>query len=285
MRLHNMLFLMVAWSMIGMPAYAKDEKAITFVTDNPDFIAYISQGQPHDLLIDAHLALFNDLSFTPDLVLIPTDKIESMLDNGEPTCTFYRVKNPDRESRYIFSLATEFFLSHRLYQRASLGPLDSSLLNDKGEVKSLIDIFRAHPGRKLIVLGNRSYGEFLDTLIRRLPGALIYSRRGNNQFREDILMLSRGHGEYILSLPYNHTNEYIRSVSEPLLSYPLAGNMPYQTGHVMCNNTPATRAFIKRVNSVLPDVYESEAFRQAHLNYVDAASREETIRILDEFRQ
>ncbi|GGF79091.1 hypothetical protein GCM10011338_34310 [Alteromonas lipolytica] len=276
-----MLVVLIALPPAGAQTLADN---IDLITDNRDFSESIPRQHKLDPIIDAHLVLFKHMSLVFKPILLPTLKVEPRLKQTKPACTFGRLKTAERAKAFIFSLPTEFFLAHQLYQNTATGPVDRTLLNADGEITHLGSLFDFYRGRKLILLKGRSYGELLDEQIRALPDAVKYFRSGNDMYTEDIAMLEKARGDYILSLPYNVFKTQHKDKHGEFLSYPIAGNTRYNAGHVMCNDTPETRDFINQVNTALKEVYATPEFEQAHTDYTDPASYERIKMVLNELK-
>jgi hypothetical protein len=68
----------------------------------------------------------------------------------------------------------------------------------------------------------------------------------------------------------------------PVRSYPIAGSPQVVAGHLMCNNTPDSRKFIRQVNDALLALYADQAFIAAHTRYMlpaDASTAGQLIKL------
>lgn len=51
------------------------------------------------------------------LLFAPHERISTLMSEGEPICTPFRLKTEEREKVYVFSRPTDFFFNRRLYQQ------------------------------------------------------------------------------------------------------------------------------------------------------------------------
>ncbi|GGF79100.1 hypothetical protein [Alteromonas lipolytica] len=273
----TLTFWLCSWLFVSVKSLAESESfsQIKFITHSPYLLEVINkQEAPESSMNAAYLALFKQMNFFPRAELTVTSRFETILQGKEPVCTFLMIKNPAREALYRFSLPTDFLLAHRLYQTTNTPAIPAELLNPGGELASLQALFNTFPQRKLMLLKDRSYGSFLDGEIAALPESAKYYRWGSHQFDSDIKMLVKGRGEYILAYPYDIKRESPKYPGVTFQSNAIAGNSAIRTGHIMCNDTPASERFIQRVNRELRQLYFSADFLDAHLRFNDPSAHE-----------
>lgn len=246
-----------------------DWRSIRFITDSPKFSRAIIQHENDGNIEAIYNLLFARMAIKPVIEVLPMAKITEVLSAASPACTFFKLKTPERQSRFIFSLPTDFLLTHRLYTLKRNIPLVSTVLNDNGEVISLAELFRQYPDKQVILLKDRSYGTELDNQIATLPESNVYWRWGTDQYNDDVKMLLHKRADFVLTFPasVDSLNEQPSSNEDinDLVGYQIAGSPLFTSGHIMCNNTAPTRAFISATDNILLTLYNDPVYRTALL--------------------
>jgi len=261
----SLLWIPVTLAEVVLPV--NDWQSIRYITDSPKFSRAISQNTNDDNIVAIHNLLFARMVINPVIEVLPMAKITEVLSAQAPACTFFKLKTPARQSRFIFSLPTDFLLTHHLYTLKHNAPLVSAVLNNNGEVSSLAELFRQNPDKHIILLKDRSYGAELDNQIAALPDSAVYWRWGTNQYNDDVKMLVRERAAFVLTFPasVDHLTAPTGEGNSELVGYRIAGSPLFKSGHIMCNDTPQTQAFISAADNSLRSLYYEPAYRSALL--------------------
>ncbi|MEW9797987.1 hypothetical protein [Alteromonas sp. CYL-A6] len=241
---------------------------VVLLTDRESFVRAIRNNtEPDSIVQAAYQQLFNDIG-APAFELTPGERALQLLDGEAPVCMPFKLKTAAREANYLFSLPTDIYLSLRLYQRESSPPLGAALLTDDGKVRSLTDAIMA--SGVLILISGHSYGSVLDAAIENIPASRLYYKVGMDPYQAYLQMLARGRGDFALLFP-----SVAASLSQqtPLREYAISELPTFTTGHLMCNDRPASRAFIDKVNTALQAHYRDGSFEQVHAPYFSDADQ------------
>jgi len=198
--------------------------------------------------------------------------IDRLLKKLPNACAPNRVKNPKRLKESIFSLPLNIAPNLRLHylkdKKSSLLPQNS--LNKAGKLASLAALFTGKSVYTLGIDSGRSLGIFLDQQIASLDGHNLVVRTGGGSTTSLVQMLLKNRIDYILDYPFS-VNSALNYLSSPrvLESLEIAGSPGYIIGYVACNNGEKGQQIIKEINIALQDLYNSYAFYQAHIRYLD----------------
>lgn len=245
--------------------YAK-ERSIHFSADSPSFINIINNRlAPIGMAEATHLLLFEQMNQWPAIHYIAKGRTQDKLDSDSPACTFFKVKTPQREKHYIFSLPTDVFLGVRLYQHKSSTPIPTAYLNDEGAVSSLTSYFNHFSEHSLLLIADHQYGGELDHELRALRQANWYRLEGIDPYLTFMQMFLKRRVDFTFVYPASLVT--FPDISQQLRSYAVEGVPDFVSSHIMCNNTPETHRFLARVNEALQRLYSSQAFMQALLDF------------------
>jgi uncharacterized protein (TIGR02285 family) len=172
-----------------------------------------------------------------------------------------RIKTKERANKYIFSKPINLFLNRRLFQSPKHPPLKDTSVD-------LIALFKKYPNRVLIVSHQLSYGDKLDAIIKELPKNNILVSNTANQSSTLINMFYKGRADYGLFSTHEMIGEYVKLNAH---SYEVEGLAPYLTGHLMCTDTPETKALIRSVNLKVKTLVNSGALYEMHKKHLSPA--------------
>lgn len=199
-----------------------------------------------------------------DIKLLKTSvkRINVEIQKNTNTCAANRVKTPEREKYFLFSLPQNFYPSHKLYRLAQDEPLPRGLLNEYGEIISLKKLFEYFPQQKLGTGDDVSYGVYLDSEIDKLSKNNIYSRGGSKRIFALNEMLFKQRIDYVIYYPneinmLTHTNQLIES-------YNIAGTSPYIIGHITCSKSEIGKKIINETNEILIRAHQTKAFHPVY---------------------
>lgn len=224
--------------------------SITIYVENKlDYQAYQS-NTPNGLSTAVNLKLFAQTPVTFQLATLKRALQE--LNKADSACIVDRVKTHDREALYLFSEPTNLFLSRRLYQQPTLPMLSAPVLSEQGV--NLARLFAEQTERTLLVSSQVSFGEELDNQVAHLGAHNKVLRDGGEQWQGMIKMFQLKRTDYALFFPQS-----LHELGVDLTAnhYAVAGTKPYILGHIMCNQTTASKQFINTLNQGVSQLYQS----------------------------
>ncbi|WDE09060.1 hypothetical protein SG34_030255 [Thalassomonas viridans] len=204
-----------------------------------------------------------------------------MRESKKAICVTNKIKTPTREQDFIFSHPINLYLNRLLYQHKEQPQLNSSVLNAKGELVSLNRLFQEYSDKLIIISGSLSYGNFLDEQIAAISSDNKMILDGSNPYDRAYYMFSLKRGDFLLAYPAEMYRHYHKD-SKHYQAYRVSGAPKYVLGHLMCNNTRASVAFLKSVNNVLNKLYRQQDFISAHTQWLPQTAHELTLDYLGE---
>ncbi|KZN38504.1 hypothetical protein N480_12690 [Pseudoalteromonas luteoviolacea S2607] len=193
-----------------------------------------------------------------------------IMENADfPACTVNKIDTVDRTSKFLFSLPVNFYWSHKLYTFNNNKTNMAAVLNEKGEIKSLPEMFKAFQNKLIVIADNFSYGDFLDAQLRKVDRQNLVIRGGSDHYETVHRMFILGRVDFLLSYPAEF-HRYSNNEELPVQSYHIANAPKVVIGHIMCNKNALSEKFIAQVNSVLIELYLSQEFIEAHTDYLPA---------------
>ena len=109
-------------------------------SDDVHLISRVNENfQPYSTSVDTAQLLLDSIGYKQPVLNIPFVRSFNQMDAGLSICIMNKIKNPERNNKYIFSLPLNFFQTQRLYQLSSLEPIGSELLDEEKISKDLWD--------------------------------------------------------------------------------------------------------------------------------------------------
>jgi uncharacterized protein (TIGR02285 family) len=171
-------------------------------------------------------------------------------------------------------------LSARIFSRKDEISVDSQSLNERGEIVSLATLAEKQPESRIFFSHGRSYGEEIDRQLASLKKEHKEEIVSSAYFGRDVELFLRGRGDFLIVTPAVIDQYFLNRANDPN-SYALAGNQRYLLGHVLCNDRPESREFIKDLNQALEQLYSDPLFKQAHIQHHSEAFGAEMETIFD----
>lgn len=193
---------------------------------------------------------------------VSAKRINYSIRNKENACVANRANTSERRTFSIFSSPQAFYLAHKLFRFNQKDSMPDSLFNEKGEIISLVELFKKYPNRKLGAVEDVSLGEFLDSQMALLNKKNIYYRGGNNRVTALEAMLYRNRVDYLVALPVD-INPSVEQ-KKHLERYTIAGTSPYIVAHFNCSNSALGKQVINDINLLLNQIYNTEIYYDAH---------------------
>ena len=243
---------------------------ILWLTPDQRFIDYVTQSKRFNVGIDTASLLLKALNnYHVELVLRPLSRIDMLLRSNENVCVFNRMKTPMRAQENLYSLPFVMYPTQRLYELSSSRKIPQKLLNDQQQLISLKALFQHFQSKNLGVTQGASMGLFLDQQIAQVNPRQVFTRAGNHRMLSMHRMLYQKRVDYILQYPAEIKREQ-GSMAAPtaLRSVAIANSPSLVLGHVACSKTATSQRFIKDVDRVFKQLYQSDTFYQAHSRYL-----------------
>lgn len=194
-----------------------------------------------------------------------SSRISQSVKNQKNVCTANRANTEERQAYSLFSSPQSFYLTHKLYRYKPKRPLSHSLLNDKGQIKSLSSIFSVYPKHTIGISQGVSFGRFLDKQISKLNEQNIYYLGGTGRVVALESMLYSQRFDFLLALPIDMVPT--EAQKQQLEYYPIAGAPPYLIAHINCSKSEFGKKVIKDINLILDQLYQSPEYYKAHQKY------------------
>lgn len=228
------------------------------------------QGTPYSTAVDTVQMLVDELGYTSPVLHIPLVRSFLNMENGENVCVLNRIKSPERERNFLYSLPLNFFQTQRFYQMASLPPIQAHLLNADGEVQNIRDVLVSYPDSFIVLPESYSFGEKVDADIAQVDKNQILRVANDAYYSRFMNMFANGKSDFALIFPATVYRNFGDDMPVAVRSYPIAGNPSVVSGHVICPNTTQGASHIERINTAIKRLYTKPEFIDAHTNYLPA---------------
>lgn len=257
--------------------FRAESSQLDLVTDSSSLYDVLkSKGEPSAFAEATYQYILNNVEVRLNFGYESNDRIErSLLQKERAVCVPFRVENSERVNRYLFTLPTDFYVAHRLYQRATDRPIENQFLSDSGALISLSDYFKKNPHSILLLMSNQSFGPFLDEQISRVNSSQKYLRIGAEPYTAYLEMFEKKRGDFAILLPAivdTMTQDRVK-----LRSYFIEGSPHFINGHIMCNQHPLSYQFIEDVNKLLLAMYNDGRYQKL-LNKYSVVSQDHDLK-------
>ncbi|WP_440056983.1 hypothetical protein ACSLBF_19055 (plasmid) [Pseudoalteromonas sp. T1lg65] len=246
-----------------------------YVEDEIDLKVYSRELAPTSIANATNFLVID--TFTENtFVALPASfnrAVKKMREGTNVSCVTNKVKTPDREKEFLFSLPINIYLSRKLYQRASARPLAASLLNEHGELRSLNTLFEQHDDAVIVLASASSYGVFLDEQLAQVKPKNKLMRSPIEYHNTIYDMFEKKRADFLLGYPAEIYHRISKKPAE-FRAYDIAKAPKYIIGYWMCNNTPKSEDFIKQLNQHIVTAYQTKEFIHAHTNWLPLEDRE-----------
>jgi len=144
----------------------------------------------------------------------------------------------------------------------------------EGEVD--LSAFLANGERKVGVVAERSYGEYIDTLLHQAPSGALTPHYGNDALSSLLSMQRLGRLQVVLGYwpEIRYQARQAEIAEDELLFFPIRGTGKYLSGHVGCTDTTAGRQAITEINQLLRTL-PHEHLDQLYADWLDPERRQD----------
>jgi uncharacterized protein (TIGR02285 family) len=199
-----------------------------------------------------------------------------MLQEASFTCDPSLVWTKEREQWITFSIPAFRAVSNGLVVRQEdRAVLEPFLVDGEVDLAAML----ASGRKKVGVVAERSYGQFLDTLLKQaLPDAL--TRHYGNDALGSLLQMQRlGRLQVVLGYwpEIRYKANQAQIADDQLEFYPVKGTGKYLSGHIGCSNTPQGRKAINEINQLLRTM-PHDRLDQQYADWLDPERRSEYLK-------
>ncbi|GBL06040.1 hypothetical protein [Glaciecola sp. KUL10] len=212
--------------------------------------------------------------------VLPSERVWLSLRSPRPTCTPAKIKTKERIDEFLFSLPTGITASSRIFSNNANESI-ADVLNEQGEIKSLVDLANHVDDFLLFHTRNRSYGNFMDQQIKSLAPAFRQELASTTGFAAEVRLFLASRSSYLVATPILLHRAYPDVLRESF-HYKIAGSPSYSLGHIMCNDTVQTRAFIEEFNTALKIMHANGVYTQIQIDAYPLTLHKEMNELLDE---
>ncbi|MGE7958785.1 TIGR02285 family protein [Pseudomonas sp. NPDC089530] len=126
------------------------------------------------------------------------------------------------------------------------------------------------------VVGERSYGQQIDSLLKQAPPGTLIAHYGNSAIGN--LLQMQHHGRLNALLGYQSEIRFLARQQgidpDSLVFYPIQGMPRYQSVHVGCSNTPQGRRAVERINRALLEL-RPDTLLELYAQWLEPSQREQ----------
>ncbi|WP_111451382.1 TIGR02285 family protein [Pseudomonas sp. 478] len=199
-----------------------------------------------------------------------------MLHEASFTCDPSLIWTQEREQWITFSIPAFRAVSNGLVVRQEdRAVLEPFLVDGEVDLAAML----ASGRKKVGVVAERSYGQFLDTLLKQaLPDAL--TRHYGNDALGSLLQMQRlGRLQVVLGYwpEIRYKANQAQIADDQLEFYPVKGTGKYLSGHIGCSNTPQGRKAINEINQLLRTM-PHDRLDQQYADWLDPQRRSEYLK-------
>lgn len=260
-----------------------EENKPTIYFDYLPFVETYETQQAKNAASAATLLFMQNITRHAALEFLPTIRLlaELDVDTEQSKCALFKLKTAKRLDNYYFSLPISFLSTNRLYLRPGMQALSFDLLNEDGDIKNITSLFNDNQNT-ILFWQDISYGEAVDAALRKIPSKNKIIIQGLTSHGSSAKMIQRGRADYAILFPSEVVELENETQAFNLLSYRIDGTEPISTGHLMCNKTDASRAWLDKFNGILVELYESPEFIKANTFNINS---DEKILVLNAINQ
>ena len=272
---------LLAWSFRGYGDPASIHN-VAFVSDDVHLTSRINKDiNPYSTSTDTVHLLMKELEYTQPVLNVPLARAFRSLDDGENVCVVNKIKTPEREEKYLYSLPLNVFHTQRLYQLADLPPVNEALLDEQGAVLSISDVLAAYPDTAIVLPEVYSYGQQVDADVASINPDQIIPIANHAFYTRFMQLFLAKRTDFALIFPAAFYRTFGTEHELDVRSYAISGNAPFVEGHILCSNTPIGEFNIAKIDTAIQRVYRKPEFLEAHTEYLSPSMREPIRQIIE----
>ncbi|MGP6425480.1 TIGR02285 family protein [Pseudomonas pharyngis] len=268
-RLFGLLFLMV------LPAWAQAKPTLIWLLrDLPPLTIFEGPKKGQGVIDQLMPMLIAGMpQYEHTLLRVNRARGTQMLHEHPFACDPSLIWNRERAQWIAFSIPAFRAVSNGLVVRQrDREVLKPFLVDDEVDLSA----FLANGERKVGVVAERSYGEYIDTLLHQAPSGALTPHYGNDALSSLLSMQRLGRLQVVLGYwPEIRYQERQAEITEDeLLFFPIRGTGKYLSGHVGCTDTAAGRQAITEINQLLRTL-PHDHLNQLYADWLDPERRQD----------
>lgn len=274
----RVLATLILLSCLGSPASAQPKETLIWLLRDLPPTMILEGPKKGQGIIDQLLPLLiaGMPQYQHALMRVNRARGMQMLHEASLTCDPSLVWTKEREQWITFSIPAFRAVSNGLVVRqADRTVLEPFLVDGEVDLAAML----ASGRQKVGVVAERSYGQFLDTLLKQaLPDAL--TRHYGNDALGSLLQMQRlGRLQVVLGYwpEIRYKADQAQMADDQLAFYPVRGTGKYLSGHIGCSNTPQGRKAINEINELLHTMAH-DRLDQQYADWLDPERRSDYLK-------
>lgn len=259
----------VLWHVNNFPPYSITSGPEAGQGINDHVMSQLMKGMPEfqHKVIDASLArALENIKTRPD------------------ACSVSLLRTPEREAVMYFSIPRGLLLPNALVMMRSRADEMKPFLNAQGEV--VLESMLAEGRLRLGLSPERSYGQWVDQVIKRYPGAVV-TVAAKDQFASRLLKLVN-QNEFDVVIGYaielRYTVQEMKMNLHDFVVYPIAESSGLLSVGVACSKSEQGRRIIDAIDRVLLDKHVRRELDARYRSWLDDDSAAYHDRLLRQYR-
>lgn len=268
-RLFGLLFLLV------LPAWAQAKPTLIWLLrDLPPLTIFEGPKKGQGVIDQLMPMLIAGMpQYEHTLLRVNRARGIQMLHEHPFACDPSLIWNKERAQWIAFSIPAFRAVSNGLVVRQrDREVLEPFLVEDEVDLSA----FLANGERKVGVVAERSYGEYIDTLLHQAPSGALTSHYGNDALSSLLSMQRLGRLQVVLGYwpEIRYQARQAEITEDELLFFPIRGTGKYLSGHVGCTDTTAGRQAITEINQLLRTL-PHDHLNQLYADWLDPERRQD----------
>lgn len=268
-RLFGLLFLLV------LPAWAQAKPTLIWLLRDLPPLTIFEGPKKGQGVIDQLMPMLIAGMPQYDHTLMRVNRARGiqMLHEHPFACDPSLIWNKERAQWIAFSIPAFRAVSNGLVVRQRDSEvLEPFLVEDEVDLSA----FLANGERKVGVVAERSYGEYIDTLLHQAPSGALTPHYGNDALSSLLSMQRLGRLQVVLGYwpEIRYQARQAEIAEDELLFFPIRGTGKYLSGHVGCTDTTAGRQAITEINQLLRTL-PHDHLNQLYADWLDPERRQD----------
>jgi uncharacterized protein (TIGR02285 family) len=272
------LVTLILLSCLGAPVSAQPKETLIWLLRDLPPTMILEGPKKGQGIIDQMLPLLiaGMPQYQHSLMRVNRARGMQMLHEASFTCDPSLVWTKEREQWITFSIPAFRAVSNGLVVRQEdRAVLEPFLVDGEVDLAAML----ASGRKKVGVVAERSYGQFLDTLLKQaLPDAL--TRHYGNDALGSLLQMQRlGRLQVVLGYwpEIRYKANQAQIADDQLEFYPVRGTGKYLSGHIGCSNTPQGLKAINEINQLLRTL-PHDRLDQQYADWLDPERRSDYLK-------
>ncbi|GAA6204243.1 hypothetical protein [Thalassotalea sp. SU-HH00458] len=211
---------------------------------------------------------------------VPVKRGFTLIKHQENVCIGNKLTTKERnEFSYSTQIPQTVFPGLRLYINKN-SPYFQKVrqLVTQQKTVSIYDIINTVAGIKFGIVGGRSYGVEIDSLINSPENAHFFWKRHASKANRGIVnMIEKARFDISIEYP-NVFGFYSEEDNTVIESFPLKEAPNYMLGNILCSKSKIGAKMVKAFNAVIKTTSKTREYFDAHMKWFDSSSQEDAAR-------